>query len=72
MTAMAFVAGKAYLLVGSTSPNSSAADAPGLATQTSVVVYPTRTLYEFGAGGATISLEFFTAQLPSNLTIMAR
>ena len=60
------VDGKAYRLMGNTP-----ADVPAM-TQESVVVTPTRTVYEFSGAGVRVKLAFLTPALPDDLDVLAR
>ncbi len=46
-------------------------DAPAM-TQTSLDITPTRTIYQFAAGGAQLTLTFTSPLLPANLDVLAR
>jgi hypothetical protein len=71
ISAIAFIEGHVCQLIGPPEKGASPAK------QLSVVVYPTRTVYELMCGEAwalktPFTVTFMTAQLPSNLTLMAR
>lgn len=66
MSAMLHSEGSTCQLMG---PSSNGATK---AIQKSVIVYPTRTIYVMVCGSTDITMTFFTASLPSNLTVMAR
>eukprot|EP01051_Picozoa_sp_SAG22_P003147 SAG22_NODE_150_length_17426_cov_8.082588_12_plen_787_part_00 len=71
LSAIAYVDGRACQLIGP--PQTGAA----AAAQLSVVIYPTRTVYQMlcGEGSAwrtPVTVTFMSPQLPSNVTIMAR
>ena len=60
------VDGKAYRLMGNTP-----AEVPPLA-QKSLLVTPTRTLYEFEGAGVSVAFTFMTPVLPDDLEVLAR
>ena len=60
------VDGRVYRLMGA-EPKSAAA-----AMQRSVTVWPTRTVYEFDAGGARVLMTFMSAALPYDLDLLSR
>ena len=66
MCGMARIDGKAFRFAGE-----QPASAPAM-NQTSVQVLPTRTLYEFEAGGVVLRLTFLTPALPWDLDVLAR
>jgi hypothetical protein len=71
ISAIAFIEGHVCQLIGPPEKGATAA------AQLSVVVYPTRTVYELMCGESwalqtPMTVTFMTAQLPSNLTLMAR
>jgi hypothetical protein len=66
LSSMARVDGRTFRLMGSESKDVSPAD------QLSLRVLPTRTLYEFEAGGVRVSLTFTTPLLPEDLDLVAR
>eukprot|EP01052_Picozoa_sp_SAG31_P031589 SAG31_NODE_3363_length_4363_cov_1.997186_3_plen_711_part_00 len=70
LSAIAFIEGRACQLIGPVEPGAVAA------AQLSVVVYPTRTVYQMLCGEpprqSVVTVTFMSPQLPSNLTIMAR
>ncbi|HIQ21275.1 MAG TPA: DUF4965 domain-containing protein [Planctomycetes bacterium] len=66
LCSMIRVDGRTYRLMGL-----EARDAPA-ARQTALRVLPTRTRYEFDAGGVRVSLVFTTPLLPEDLDLMAR
>jgi hypothetical protein len=68
IASLARVDGKVYRLMGGGDRNSTQATA----TQRSVEVLPTRTIYVFEAGGVSINLTFLTPFLPHDLDILAR
>jgi hypothetical protein len=58
--------GKSYRLMGKEPGN-----VPAMAQQ-SVLVLPTRTLYEFGGAGVKVRLTFMTPMLPDDLDVLSR
>ncbi|MBI1335199.1 MAG: DUF4965 domain-containing protein [Armatimonadetes bacterium] len=63
---MVRVDGKAFRIMGA-----APADLPAM-TQTSVGVYPTRTVYRFEGGGIEVLLKFTTPMLPDDLDLFSR
>ena len=67
MVSMARVDGKPYLLMGQ-----SYGPLPEPMRQARLEVLPTRTVYEFDAGGVRVSLTFLSPLLPHDLEVMSR
>ncbi|MGH9639989.1 MAG: glutaminase domain-containing protein, partial [Bryobacteraceae bacterium] len=66
MQSIVRVDGQAYRIMGKDPENMQPA------RQVSLRVFPTRTIYQFEAGGARISLTFLTPDLPHDLDVLAR
>jgi len=66
LCSMVRIDGKTYRIMGP-----SPADVPAM-EQTLVLVWPTRTIYMFNAGGVGVSLVFMTPMLPNDLDLVAR
>lgn len=66
LTALARIDGRPFRIMG-TQP----ADLPAL-EQRSLIVLPTRTIYQFDGGGVALALTFLTPLLPDDLDVLAR
>jgi Domain of unknown function (DUF4965)/Domain of unknown function (DUF5127)/Domain of unknown function (DUF1793)/Domain of unknown function (DUF4964) len=66
LAGLARIDGKAYRIIGDEPDGTPAME------QRSVKVLPTRTIYQFEAGGVGITLTFMTPALPADLDVMSR